>query len=185
MLPTSMPLRRMTGCAAGRAGVALLGVGDVGDDVGREVAPDVDVAVVEALAVGARRRGSASAATRSSTTTTVSVRADRRAVAGLHPGRLDLLDLWPGRMPPTALTALTELRLVDLVVAADDGGDEPAVAGHEEGGLGRPLRRRSRGTRRASRSSSCPGVATSSSGSGVLGRGRRACGMTATWRLAA
>ena len=39
--------------AADRAGVALLGVRDVGDDVGRVVAPDVDVAVVEALAVGA------------------------------------------------------------------------------------------------------------------------------------
>ncbi len=34
-------------------GIPFLGVGDVGDDVGREVATDVDVAIVEALAVGA------------------------------------------------------------------------------------------------------------------------------------
>ena len=44
-----------------------------------------------------------------------------------------------GRMPPTAFDGVAELGLVDLVVAADDGGHEPAVAGHEEGGLGRAL----------------------------------------------
>ncbi len=37
--------------AADRAGVALLGVRDVGDEVGGVVAAGVDVAVVEALAV--------------------------------------------------------------------------------------------------------------------------------------
>ena len=43
--------------AAGGARIAFLGVGEVRDDVGGEVAPGVDVAVVEALAVRARRPG--------------------------------------------------------------------------------------------------------------------------------
>ena len=45
--------------------------------------------------------------------------------------------------PETAdgLDRVAELRLLDVVVAPDDGHHEPAVAGHEEGGLGRPARR--------------------------------------------
>ena len=83
-------------------------------------------------------------------------RADGRAVAGFHPGRLDLLD----RRGPQAAGRrgrVDELGLVDLVIAPDDGRDEPAVTGHEEGGLGRPVRtdaqeRRQRGDgRRAGR----------------------------------
>ena len=65
--------------------------------------------------------------------------ADRRSVAGLHAGGLDLLD---GRGPHATdgLDRVPELGLVDLVVAADDGRHQPAVAGHEERGLGRALR---------------------------------------------
>ena len=58
---------------------------DVGDDVGREVAADVDVPVVEALAVGARDevRGRGDELVDDDGRV---VRADRRAVAGLHAG---------------------------------------------------------------------------------------------------
>ena len=89
-------------------------------------------------------------------TTVVPPGADRRAVAGLHPGRPDLLDR--GRPDPAdGLDGVAELGLVDLEVAAHDRGHQPAVAGHEEGGLGRPLRadaeegRQRRDRRRAGR----------------------------------
>ena len=63
---------------------------------------------------------------------------DRRAVAGLHPGGSNLLDA--GRpQPADSLRGVEELRLVDVVIAPDDGRDETAVAGDEERGLGGPL----------------------------------------------
>ena len=65
------------------------------------------------------------------------VGADRRAVARLHPRRLDLLDR--GRAyPADGIRRVAELGLVDLEVAAHYGRHETAVAGHEEGGLGGP-----------------------------------------------
>ena len=138
MLPTSMPLRRMTGCPQVGTGIALLGVGDVGDHVGLVVAPDVDVAQVVALAVGARdqvRRAGDEVVDHDDR----AVGADRRAVARLHPRGLDLLDR---RRSDAAGRArrVHQLGLVDLVVAAHDGGQQPPVAGDEERGLGGPRR---------------------------------------------
>ena len=110
------------------------------------------------------------------------LRPDRRAVARLHPGRPDLLD---GRRPDAAdrLGGVAQLGLVDLVVATDDRRHEPAVAGHEEGGLGRALSPdaeecRERGDGRRSRSGDFL------EGQWLLGRGT-GLGTTATWRLAA
>ena len=148
----------------------------------REVAPDVDVAVVEALAV---RAGDEVRRARDEVVDDDDrvVRPDRRAVAGLHPGRLDLLDR---RGPDAAgrLDRVAQLRLVDLVVAADDRGDEPAVAGHEERGLGRPLRadpeeRGERGDRRRA------GRRDLLERQRLLGGGLGLAGRRATWRLAA
>ena len=116
-------------------------------------------------------------------TTTVSLRPDRRAVAGLHPGRLDLLDRG-GPDPADGLDGVAQLGLVDLVVAAHDGGHQAPVAGHEEGGLGGPLgpdpeERRERGDRRR------PGRRDLLEGQGLLAAVTSGLGMTATWRLAA
>ena len=83
MLPTSIPLRRMTGRAAVGAGVALAGVGDVGDDVRRVVAGHVDVAQVEAGLVGAGDEVGRPCRQLVDDDDRV-VRADRRPVAGLH-----------------------------------------------------------------------------------------------------
>ncbi len=64
------------------------------------------------------------------------VRADGRAVAGLHAGGADLVGLRRPQ-PADGLDRVHQLRLVHLEVAAHDGRDESAIAGHEEGGLGR------------------------------------------------
>ena len=90
---------------ARRAGVALAGVGDVGDDVRREIAPDIDVPVVEALAVRAgdevRRAGDEL------------VDDDRGVAAPIgepYPGSIPaalISSTVAGRSPPVASTALT------------------------------------------------------------------------------
>jgi hypothetical protein len=67
------------------------------------------------------------------------VRPDRRAVARLHPGRPDLLDLRRADTPDGPCR-VAELGLVELVIAADDSRHEATVAGHEEARLGRALR---------------------------------------------
>ena len=60
---------------------------------------------------------------------------DGRAVAGFHPCRVDLVD---GSRPQATgnLGRVAQLRLVHVAVAPHDRGDQAAVAGHEEGGLG-------------------------------------------------
>ena len=164
MLPTSIPLRRMTRLPHVGTRIAFLGVGDVGGHVGGEVAPDVDVAVVEPLAV---RAGDEVRRARDEVVDDDDrvAGADRRAVAGLHPGRPDLLDR---RRPDAADRAgrVAQLGLVDLVVAAHDRRHEAAVARHEERRLRGPagVDAEERGERR--RSWSCRAWPTSSRGSG-------------------
>ena len=90
-----------------------------------------------------------------------------------------------GRIPPTALTGVAELGLVDLEIATDDGRHEPPVAGHEEGGLGGPLRadpeerREGRDRRGAGRGDLLRGSGASA------GSVPPVWASTATWRFAA
>ena len=92
---------------AGRTGVALLGVGDVGDHIGLVVAPDVDVAQVVALAIRAGDEvGGAGDEVVDHHDRPMG--AHRRAVARLHPRGLDLLDRRRAD-PAGRLVALTSL----------------------------------------------------------------------------
>ena len=118
--------------AARRALVAFARVRDLGDDVRREVAADVHVAEMEALAVRARdevvrpRDELVDDDDRP-------LRADRRGVARDHPRGGDLIGTCGPEL--AGRHCVCELRLVDLVVAADDRGDEPLVLVDEEGRL--------------------------------------------------
>ena len=128
--PVREPQRR----AAARAGVADARAGDVGDHVGREVAPDVDVAQVDS---GPVRAGDQVRRARHQVVDDHDgvVGTDRRAVAGLHAGGPDLVGLC-GAQAAGGLDRVDQLRLVDLVVAAHDGREQAPVAGDEEGRLG-------------------------------------------------
>ena len=91
MLPTSMPLRSLTGEPHAGHGSPSRAFGDVGDQVRRVVARHVDVPDVPADAVRAghevRRAGDQLVDDDDRV-----AGPDRRAVAGLHAARLDLLD---------------------------------------------------------------------------------------------
>ena len=132
------PVAQDDGLAADRARVALLDIREVSDDVRREVTSEVDIPVVEAFAV---RPGDEVRRTRNELVDHDQrvARTDRRAVAGLHPRRPDLLDLG-GPDAADRLDRVAQLGLIDIMVAAHDRRDEPAVAGDEKGGLGRPVR---------------------------------------------
>ena len=148
------PVGQLDRRTADRTGVALLDVCDVGGDVGREVASDVHVPEVVALAIRAGdevRRPCDELVDHDDRVAGT----NRRTVAGLHARGLDLLDRrWPEARRGTG--GVGELRLVHVVVAANNRRHQPPVAGDEEGGLRRPLRadaqeRRKRGDGRRPR----------------------------------
>ena len=118
------------------AGIPIPRVDDIGDHVGREVAPHVDVPEMEALAVGSRNE------VRRTRDQVVDhhhgvVCADGRRVARHHPRRADLLHLC--RPHGVGLDRVGELGLIDLVVTSGDHCQQASIACHEEGRLGRPV----------------------------------------------
>ena len=129
------PLAELQRRAADWAGIALAGVRDLGDVVRHVVAGHVHVPDVPAHPVGARDKVRRAGDQLVDDDDGVAG-ADGRAVARLHAARPDLLDR---RRPEAAnrLEEVRELRLVDVVVAADDGDHEAPIPGDEEGRLGR------------------------------------------------